>query len=100
MRRGVRAEAIQRGGVLGAVFLRASVSNHCASDWFSAVSFGGDDEPVGGGDVLRVVTLDEPAAADRLQPRVRVGDVAFAGRGLPRRRAWTSAFFLGLCLGQ
>ena len=33
-------------------------------------------EAVAAGDVLGVVSLDEPAAADRHQPRVRVGDVA------------------------
>ncbi len=37
---------------------------------------GGDDQAVGGGDVLGVVALDEPAAADGHQPGVGVGDVA------------------------
>ncbi len=45
---------------------------------------GGDDEPVGGGDVLGVVTLQEPASADRHQPRIRVGDVADRARALFR----------------
>ncbi len=36
---------------------------------------GGDDQAVLAGHVLRVVSLDEPAAADRHQPGVRVGDV-------------------------
>src|SRR6185437_6401752 len=35
-----------------------------------------EHEPVIGGGVLAVVSLDEPAAADRQQPGVRVGDVA------------------------
>jgi len=47
---------------------------------------GGDDQPVFAGHVLRVVALDEPAAADRHQPRVRVGDVPHRAGALAGRR--------------
>ena len=46
---------------------------------------GGDDQPVVAGHVLGVVALDEPAAADRHQPRVRVGDVPHRAGPLPVR---------------
>ena len=53
---------------------------------------GGDDQAVGAVNVLRVVSLDEPAAADRHEPGVRVGEVPpglFPGR--PVCGAWFCA---------
>ena len=75
-RRGGGRGAVRRdqgGGVLAPRRIIGSYQAHVGG---VIGELGGDDQAVFAGDVLGVVALDEPAAADRHQPRVRVGDVA------------------------
>jgi hypothetical protein len=48
----------------------------------AGADIGGQDQPVGGGEGLTVVALHPAATAQRLHPRLRIGDIGHALGGL------------------